>query len=114
MSGPVIEAKLWYWQRASAMALALFVIVHLATMAWAVRGGLSAAEILGRTRGSWLAGAFYGVFVMAAAVHAAIGLATIAQEWLALRAGPARAVAAAFAFAIAVLGLRAVYGLVAA
>ncbi len=114
MSGAVTEAKLWYWQRVSAMALALFVLVHLATMAWAVRGGLSAAEILGRTRGSWLAGAFYGAFVLAAAVHASIGLATIAQEWLGLRAGPARALAAAFALAIAVLGLRAVFALVAA
>jgi fumarate reductase subunit C len=47
-------------------------------------------------------------------VHASIGLATIAQEWLGLGAGPARALAAAFALAIAVLGLRAVYGLVAA
>jgi len=111
VSGAVLEAKLWYWQRITAMALALFVVVHLATMIYAVRGGLSAAEILGRTRGSWLFAGFYALFVVAAAVHAGIGLSTIAREWLGLQPNAARAVALAFALAALALGLRAVAGL---
>ena len=112
MTGAVTEAKLWYWQRVSAMALAFFVLVHLATMVYAVRGGLSAAEILGRTRGSWLFGGFYSLFVVTAAVHASIGLATIAEEWLGLEGSRARILAIAFASLIAVMGLRAVYAVV--
>ena len=46
------EVLLWGAQRISAMVLALCVIVHLLTMIYAVRSGLSAAEILGRTQGS--------------------------------------------------------------
>ena len=51
-------------QRMSAMVLALCVVVHLGGMIYAVRGGLTAAEILGRTRGNWAFGAFYAVFVV--------------------------------------------------
>lgn len=109
MSEPVSQAKRWYWQRVSAMALAAFVLVHLATLVYAVRGGLDAAEILGRTRGNWLFGAFYVLFVIAAAVHAGIGLATVAEEWLRLRGAPARALSLAFALLVAATGLRAVY-----
>ena len=46
------EAVLWIGQRVSAMVLAACVMVHLVTIIYAVRGGLSAAEILARTRGS--------------------------------------------------------------
>lgn len=111
MSGAVLEARLWVWQRITAMALALFVVVHLATMIYAVRGGLSAAEILGRTRGSWLFAGFYALFVAVAAVHAGIGVSTIGREWLGLQPGAARALALAFALVALMLGLRAVAGL---
>ncbi len=113
MSRAVTEAKLWYWQRVSAMALAFFVLVHLATLVYAVRGGLSAAEILGRTRGSVLFGGFYALFVVAAAVHASIGLAAIAEEWLGLDGRIARRLALGFALLLAATGLRAVYAVVA-
>jgi fumarate reductase subunit C len=81
--------------------------VHLATIVYAVRGGLSAEEIFARTRGNhaWLA--FYSIFVLAAAVHAPIGLRAIAIEWLRWR-GRSRDVALfLFAAWIAWLGLRA-------
>lgn len=80
-AAPRREAILWLAQRASAAVLAVCVVVHLALILYAVRGGLSAAEVLGRTRGSaaWLA--FYLVFVLAAAVHAPIGLRAILREW---------------------------------
>lgn len=114
MMSAATQVKLWYWQRISAMVLALCVLIHLAVMIYAVHGGLSAAEILGRTHGSLSFGAFYGVFVLACALHVPIGLATVAEEWMGWR-GPKVAVAAGlFGIAIAVMGLRAVYGVVAA
>jgi fumarate reductase subunit C len=69
----------------SAAILGVCVAVHLITIVYAVRGGLSAAEIFARTRGNhaWLA--FYAIFVLAAAVHAPIGLRAIAIEWLGWR-----------------------------
>lgn len=76
------QARRWYWQRISAMVLALCVVLHLVLIVYAVRGGLSGAEILQRTRGSVAFGLFYLVFVLACAVHVPIGLARIAEEWL--------------------------------
>jgi len=79
------ETGLWIAQRASAGVLALCVVAHLATIVYAVRGGLSAAEILGRTRGNtgWLV--FYSVFVLAVAIHAPIGLRPVLSEWFGWR-----------------------------
>ena len=79
------QTFLWVAQRASAMALGLCVLVHLATMIYAVRGGLGAAEILSRTRGNpgWLA--FYSVFVLAITVHVPIGLRAVLGEWMGWR-----------------------------
>ena len=108
------EARLWAVQRATAAVLALCVVVHLATSIYAVRGGLSAAEILGRTRGSLAWGSFYAVFVIAAAAHGSIGIRTIAIEWLRLGKPGALRLMVAVALALAILGLRAVYAVVAA
>ena len=80
MSAPRREALLWLAQRVSAAVLALCVVVHLATMIVAVRGGLTAAEILERTRGSAAWMGFYAVFVLGVAIHAPIGLRTILAE----------------------------------
>ena len=105
------ETRLWMAQRASAMVLALCVLVHLATIVYAVRGGLSATEILARTRGNgaWLA--FYCLFIAAAAVHAPIGLRSIFAEWLGWRGRSLDLAAALFAAFIATAGLRTVLGL---
>jgi fumarate reductase subunit C len=61
--------------------LAIAVTVHLVTIIYAVRTGLSAAAILGRIEGNavWLG--FYGVFALAAALHGAHGLRTVVREW---------------------------------
>jgi len=82
---PRTETTLWILQRTSAAVLALCVTVHLATIIYAVRGGLSAAEILARTRGNnaWLA--FYALFVVAVSIHAPIGLRAVCGEWLGWR-----------------------------
>jgi fumarate reductase subunit C len=102
------ETLLWVAQRASAAVLALCVTVHLATMIYAVRGGLTGAEILARTHGSVAWAAFYTLFVLAVSVHAPIGLRAVMAEWLGWR-GRSRAFAlVAFAVALALLGLRAV------
>jgi fumarate reductase subunit C len=104
------EAQLWIAQRASAAVLALCVLVHLATMIYAVQGGLSAAEILGRTRGNfgWLA--FYLVFVVAVSVHAPIGLRTVLGEWLGWRGRSCDFTLVVFGTLLAGLGVQAAFG----
>ena len=109
----VAQAKRWYWQRISAMVLALCVVVHLAVLIYATRGGLSAAGILGRTQHNWGFAAFYAVFVVACAVHVPVGLANIGREWLGLGATTSLWLARAFALLLLVTGLRAVYAVVA-
>ena len=105
------DTWLWLAQRASAAVLALCVTVHLATIIYAVRGGLSAAEIFGRTRGSagWLA--FYTVFVLACAVHTPIGLRPVLTEWLGWRGRSREWFVLAFGVVIVWLGMRAVLAL---
>jgi fumarate reductase subunit C len=108
------EVAFWVAQRATAVVLALCVAVHLATIIYAVRNGLTAAEILGRTRGSLAWGAFYSAFALAAAIHGAIGLRTIAAEWLGWRGPSAEVVITLFGFLLTVAGLRAVAAVVGA
>lgn len=101
------QAMLWLAQRVTAAVLAVCVTVHLATIIYAVRGGLSAEEIFARTRGNhaWLV--FYVIFVLAAAVHAPIGLRAIAIEWLGWRGRSRDAVLLLFSVALLWAGLRA-------
>ena len=109
--GPRAEALLWLAQRASAAVLGVCVLVHLATIVIAVQGGLSAAEILARTRGSAVWAAFYAMFVLAVAIHAPIGLRAVARESLGWRGRSLEVVVAALAVVLAALGWRAVSGL---
>ena len=99
----------WYWQRISAMVLALCVVVHLITLIVATRNGLTAEAILGRTQGSLIFAVFYTVFVLACAVHVPIGLATIAREWWQFTERQAQWLARSVVLALLVLGLRAVW-----
>jgi fumarate reductase subunit C len=105
------QTLLWIGQRASAAVLALCVVVHLCTIVYAVRGGLSGAEILGRTRGNaaWLA--FYSLFILAVSVHVPIGLRSIASEWFGWRGAARDWALIVFALFLAVFGLRAVMGM---
>ena len=80
----MLDLRLYMAQRLSALIMAPLVIGHLAVMIYAVQGGLSAGEILGRTRGSLFWALFYGGFVVTVSVHAAIGLRTIISEWTSL------------------------------
>lgn len=96
------------------MVLALCVLVHLAVMIYAVRGGLSAGEILGRTQRNWAFAMFYTLFVVACAVHVPVGLANIAREWWGMGESTALWLSRAFGLLLLVMGLRAVYAVVAA
>ena len=109
MSTGVLQAKLWYAQRISAMVLGICVAIHLLIIFYAIRGGLSAQEILGRTQGNILFAIFYEVFVLACFVHAPIGLANILQETFP-KTGIARPLSWILALMILILGTTAVVG----
>jgi fumarate reductase subunit C len=103
------QVLLWTAQRASAVVLAVCVLVHLATVIYAVRDGLSAAELLGRTRGSTAWCAFYALFVTAVAVHAPIGLRSVLAETFNWRGGGLDITVIVLGLALALWGFRAVY-----
>jgi fumarate reductase subunit C len=90
--------------------LALCVTVHLVTIVYAVRGGLTAAEILARTRGNnaWLA--FYALFVVAVSIHAPIGLRAVLGEWVRWRGASREFVLLLFSMILLWTGMRAVFG----
>jgi fumarate reductase subunit C len=109
MNQGVLQAKLWYAQRISAMVLGICVAVHLVIIFYAIRGGLSAQEILGRTQGNVLFAVFYEIFVLACFVHAPIGMANILQETFP-NSGVAKPIAWLLALLILILGSTAVIG----
>lgn len=76
-----MNVRLYVLQRVSAAVMAPLLLIHLGVIFYASNRGLSAADILARTRGSLLWGAFYATFVVAAATHAAIGVRVVASEW---------------------------------
>jgi fumarate reductase subunit C len=103
-----MTAILFVAQRFTAIVLAGAVAVHIGTIIYAVRGGLTAGDILGRTQGNLWFLVFYAVFVVAVAIHAPIGLRNIVREWTSFRGPPLDVLMAAFAVGLLVLGLRAV------
>lgn len=111
-SNNIAQARRWYWQRISAMVLAVCVLIHLAVMIFAVQGGLSAAEILGRTQGNFGFALLYTVFVIAAAIHIPPGLNNIAVEWWHWSEKTALNFARIFGLIVLASGLRAVYAVV--
>jgi fumarate reductase subunit C len=110
MSQAVLQAKLWYAQRISAMVLGLCVSIHLIIIFYAIRGGLSAEEILGRTQGNIAFAIFYEIFVLACFVHAPIGLANILEETF-CKGFISKALSWVLAALIIVLGTTAVIGI---
>jgi len=107
-----MTAVLFVAQRLSAFVLAAAVAVHLGTILYAVRGGLSAGEILARTHGNVAFALFYGLFVIAVAVHAPIGLRSIVRESTRWRGRSLDIALGLFALLLFALGLRAVYAVV--
>lgn len=105
----MLSLRLYMLQRLTALMMAPFVIGHLAVMIYAIQGGLSAAEILGRTQGSVLWFLFYGLFVVAVAIHGAIGLRAILHEWGGLKGRMLDLVMWLIGLGLFVLGTRAVW-----
>ncbi len=104
--------RLYLLQRATAALMAPLIIAHIAVILYATGNGLSGAEILGRTRGSIAWGLFYGLFVLLAAVHGAIGVRTVLGEWTRLSRSVLDLTAWGLGMVLMLLGLRAVYAVV--
>ena len=107
------EAVLYALQRVTALLLAPLVLVHLGLIVYAVDGGLSAAEILARTSGSLGWALFYGLFVLAVAIHAPIGLRNIVMEWSPWRGRGLEIAMSGVGLLLLLLGLRAVWAVIA-
>ena len=103
-----MSVRLYVWQRVTAALMAPLVLMHVAVIFYAARKGMSAADILGRTRGSVLWASFYGAFVVAAAIHASIGIRNVLAEWSPINERHAGIFATIFGCGLLVLGLRAV------
>ncbi len=108
----MLDVRLYLAQRITALVMAPLVIGHLAVMIYAVQGGLSGAEILSRTQGSVVWALFYGAFVLAAAIHAAIGIRSIAYEVAGVKGLALNVVSLGFGVLLLVMGLRAVAAVV--
>ena len=78
------DIRIYLLQRITAIIMIPLVLGHLALMIFAIQDGLSAQEILSRTRGSLFWGIYYGLFVLAAAIHGTIGVRAIISEWFGL------------------------------
>lgn len=106
----MLSLRLYMLQRITALLMAPLVLGHLAVMIYAIQGGLSAEEILGRTRGSLMWFLFYGLFVVAVSAHGAIGLRAIAHEWGGLRGRGLDVFMWAVGLGLFVLGAQAIWG----
>jgi len=104
-----MNAALLAASRISALVLAVAVAVHLVVIIYAVQEGLTAASLLSRTRGNWAFLALYASFVLAAAVHAPIGLRAVLAEWLGWSGRLADRLLIGFGLLLVLLGLRAAF-----
>ena len=109
----MLGLRLYMLQRLSALVMAPLTLGHIAVMIYAVQGGLSAEEILGRTQGSVFWFLFYGTFVLAVSLHAAIGLRVILHELTGLRGGGLSLAMWAIGLVLLAMGLRAVFAVTA-
>ena len=107
-----MNARLYVLPRATAALMVPLVVGHLATIFYATGHGLSAAEILGRTRGSSGWGLYYALFVLAASIHGAIGMHAIIGEWTTLRGRRLDMLMCCLFLALAALGALAVAAMV--
>ncbi len=105
----MLNVRLYLAQRITAMIMAPLVLGHLAVIIYAAQGGLSAAEILSRTQGSLWWGLFYGLFVIAVSIHAAIGLRVVVHEYLKLSGAALTTFTIAVGLLLLGLGGRAVF-----
>ena len=105
----MLNTSLYMLQRLTALIMAPLVLGHIAVMIYAVRGGLSSAEILSRTQGNFWWMLFYGTFVAAVSIHGAIGLRVAISETFKLKNAPLMIFTWGVFLVFAALGFRAVY-----
>ncbi len=105
----MLDIRLYMAQRVTALLMAPLVLGHIAVMIYAVQGVLSTNEIMGRTQGSVLWFLFYGTFVLAVSIHAAIGVRTVVSEWLGVKGVLLTAITIALGLGLFVLGAQAVW-----
>src|SRR5262249_28313917 len=110
--GRDMNVHLYVWQRLTAALMVPLVLVHVVVIFYATRQGMTAADILARTRGSIAWASFYGVFVVAVAIHAAIGARRVLTEWSRLKARGTGIFARAFGLLLLLTGARAVAAVV--
>ena len=104
--------RIYLWQRATAALMVPLVLVHIAVIVYASRKGMTAADILSRTHGSIVWASYYGLFVAAASIHAAIGVRNVLTEWSPLADRRAGQFAIVLGLLLAALGTRAVFAVV--
>jgi fumarate reductase subunit C len=107
-----MNVRLYLWQRATAAVMAPLVLVHIAVILYATHRGMTAADILSRTHGSIIWASYYGLFVAAASIHAAIGVRNVLTEWSPLTERRAGVFAIVFGLLLAALGARATFAVV--
>ena len=107
-----MNVRLYLWQRATAAIMVPLVLVHIAVIFYATQRGMTAADILSRTHGSVMWASYYGLFVAAASIHAAIGVRNVLTEWSPLDDLRAGRFAIVFGLLLATLGARAVLAVV--
>jgi fumarate reductase subunit C len=107
-----MNVRLYIWQRLTAALMVPLLLTHLAIIFYATRKGLSAADILARTRGSLSWALFYGAFVAAVAVHASIGVRAVLAEWSPLSVRYRDFAVVLFGLLLAMLGFRAIAAVV--
>ena len=105
----MLDLRLYMAQRITALLMAPLVLGHIAVMIYAVQGGLSAGEILGRTQGSILWFLFYGTFVVAVSIHGAIGVRTVLHEWAGMKGTLLSVTTIVLGLGLFALGARAVW-----
>ena len=104
--------RLYLLQRATAALMVPLVAVHIAVIFYASRQGMTAADILTRTHGSIVWASYYGFFVAAASIHAAIGVRNVLTEWSPFTDRRAGLFSLLFGLLLAALGARAVFAVV--
>ncbi len=107
-----MNVRLYILQRGTAALMVPLIVVHLAVIFYATRHQLSAEDILARTRNSATWALFYGTFVVAASIHAAIGVRNVLTEWSGLSGRMSGLLGFLFGAMLLALGLRAVAAVV--
>ena len=108
------DTRRWLIQRVSAMVLAVSVIVHLSVIIMATQNGVSAAEIVERIQDNYAWMVFYILFVVAAALHAPIGLRTVIRETTGMQGKFPGFISSSIGVILLIMGVQAVlrlYGL---